>query len=106
MIDIKNPHAEILYSLRGKRIYVEIVGSFFHGISDIGIVNAVIQDNSNIEINGYYEDFSLARIGLKIDYNNDLVDKDNKDKFLFKIKFTFSKTSMYFYEYEELEEEE
>lgn len=101
MIELKNEHAEKLYSLRGKTVYVEIVNPLFQGISDLGEINAVIQDNTDIEIYGEYEDFSLTRIGLKVDHENDLEEDDGEDSFLFKVKYPLTTTKLYFFEYEE-----
>lgn len=105
MIEIKNQHADVLYSLKDKNVYVEIINGNYHGFSDLGKVNAVIQDNTDAEIYGDYDDFSLSRIGLKVDYINDLEDDDEEDRFLFKVKYPFFSTSrLYFFEYEEIDE--
>lgn len=105
MIDIKNPHADVLYSLKGKNIYIRIIHVNFHCFSDLGKVNAVTQTNTEIEIYGEFDDFSLSRIGLKVNYENDLEKDDKTDTFLFMVKFPLSRTQLYFFEYEEFIED-
>jgi hypothetical protein len=103
MIDIINKYADELYTIKGKRVYIEIISPYFHGFADLGIIHAVTQDNTDIEIYGENDNFSMQRLGLKVVSEYDLEDDEQEDIFLFMVKYPISKTYLYFFEYEKNE---
>lgn len=94
-------YMEVFKYLIGKRIYVELNGGI-SCIADIGIVENIDEDFLQIDIIGENDDFTIFKdSGYKIDRINDLTEDDEEDKFLFRVTFTFSTISAYFFEYEE-----
>lgn len=99
---------DTLYSLRNKRVYVYIDHKYINAFSDLGRINAILENEDNeIVVYGEYDDLAIEKYSLYQIYDDlDIKqERDEEDVFLFRIKFPVSSLDLYFYEYQ-LDEEE